>query len=91
MRCRFAFLPLIGKFSAAAVVLFTTSSIHAQTLTAPTASETPAKIDELWQKASAKYDAPRAALLNEVDDTDRGGAIPRRLGVAEELRGAGVV
>jgi alpha-L-fucosidase len=73
MRCRFAFLPLIGKFSAAAVVLFTISSVHAQTSTAPTASETPAKIDELWQKASAKYDAPRAAVLNEVDDTDREG------------------
>ena len=73
MRCRFAFLPLIGKFSAAAVVLFTISSVHAQTSTAPTASETPAKIDELWQKASAKYDAPRAAVLNEVDNTDREG------------------
>jgi alpha-L-fucosidase len=73
MRCRFAFLPPIGKFSAAAVVLFTISSVHAQTSTAPTASETPAKIDELWQKASAKYDAPRAAVLNEVDDTDREG------------------
>lgn len=73
MRCRFAFLLPIGKFSAAAVVLFTISSVHAQTSTAPTASETPAKIDELWQKASAKYDAPRAAVLNEVDNTDREG------------------
>jgi len=73
MRCRFAFLPLIGKFSAAAVVLFTISGVHAQTSTAPTASETPAKIDELWQKASAKYGAPRAAVLNKVDNTDREG------------------
>ena len=73
MRCRFAFLPLIGKFSAAAVVLFTISTVHAQTSTAPTASETPAKIDELWQKASAKYGAPRAAVLNKVDNTDREG------------------
>ena len=73
MHCRFAFLPLICKFSAAAVVLFTISSVHAQTSTAPTASETPAKIDELWQKASAKYDAQRAALLKEVENGDREG------------------
>ena len=35
--------------------------------TAPTASENPAVIDQIWQKASAKYDAPRAALLQDVD------------------------
>jgi alpha-L-fucosidase len=35
--------------------------------TAPTTSEDPAKIDELWQKASAKYDAPREVILKDVD------------------------
>jgi len=35
--------------------------------TAPTASEDPAVIDQAWQKASAKYDAPRTAILNDVD------------------------
>jgi len=35
--------------------------------TAPTASEDPAVIDQAWQKASAKYDAPRTAILSVVD------------------------
>ncbi len=33
----------------------------------PTASETPAAIDEAWQKASSKYDKQRNALLEIVD------------------------
>ena len=41
--------------------------------TAPTASEDPAKIDQAWQKASAKYDAQRAAILKEVDHVDYAG------------------
>lgn len=48
------------------------STTSAQTTaTSPTASQTPEAIDETWQRASAKYDAPRAALLKDVD---RGGA-----------------
>ena len=35
--------------------------------TAPTASENPVAIDQAWQKASAKYDAPRTAILRDVD------------------------
>jgi len=35
--------------------------------TAPTASESPVAIDQAWQKASAKYDAPRTAILSDVD------------------------
>jgi len=34
---------------------------------APTASEPPATIDEIWQKASGKYDSARGALLQDVD------------------------
>jgi alpha-L-fucosidase len=34
---------------------------------APTAAEDPVTIDQTWQKASAKYDVPRAAILKEVD------------------------
>jgi len=41
--------------------------------TAPTASESPEQIDQVWQHASAKYDAPRAALLQDVDRGDREG------------------
>lgn len=34
---------------------------------APTAAEDPATFDRTWQKASAKYDGPRTALLKHVD------------------------
>ncbi len=40
---------------------------------APTAAVNPAAIDETWQKASAKYDAARAAILEHVDQVNRGG------------------
>jgi alpha-L-fucosidase len=40
---------------------------RAQGPTAPTASEDPEKIDQLWQKASSKYDAQRTTLLQNVD------------------------
>jgi len=46
------------------------STMNAQTATSPTAptvAEDPALIDQAWQKASAKYDAPRDAILKEVD------------------------
>lgn len=35
--------------------------------TQPTNSEDPAVLDQLWQKASSKYDSQRNALLKEVD------------------------
>ena len=41
--------------------------------TAPTASEDPAVIDQLWQKASSKYDSARVALLDTVDRTGHAG------------------
>jgi alpha-L-fucosidase len=34
---------------------------------APTATENPATLDEIWQKASANYDKQRAAILEEVN------------------------
>ena len=37
-----------------------------QRATAPTASQDPAAIDQIWQKASAKYDAARQAVLADV-------------------------
>ena len=49
------------------------SIAHAQNATAPTVSQEPATIDQLWQKASSKYDGPRTALLNEVDSIDHQG------------------
>ncbi len=39
----------------------------------PTASETPQAIDDIWQKASAKYDPVREALLKSVDHRNNNG------------------
>ncbi|HUN88801.1 MAG TPA: alpha-L-fucosidase [Terriglobales bacterium] len=49
------------------------SNLAAQNPTAPTVSQDPVTIDEAWQKASSKYDVQRAAILKEVDNTDRQG------------------
>jgi len=49
------------------------SFVQAQDATAPTASQEPVIIDQLWQKASSKYDAQRTALLKEVDTMDNQG------------------
>ena len=49
------------------------SILHAQSATAPTAAEDPAVIDQIWQKASSKYDAEREALLKQVDAADHEG------------------
>src|SRR5580692_8000946 len=49
---------------------FLPSPADAQTApssTAPTAAQDPKEIDQAWQRGSAKYDEPRAALLKEVD------------------------
>jgi alpha-L-fucosidase len=60
-------------------VLFLTSSVCISTpaqnpdAEAPTASVSPETIDEIWQKASSKYDGVRSAILQRVDDTNRKG------------------
>ena len=41
--------------------------------TKPTASQSPQEMDQAWQKASAKYDAARRALLTSVDRTSNTG------------------
>jgi alpha-L-fucosidase len=48
-------------------------TMQAQSADAPTASQDPAAIDQAWQKASAKYDAARSAILDNVDRTNSGG------------------
>ncbi len=48
--------------TALALTLCAHSNSHAQSATAPTSSETPEGIDEVWQKANSKYDAQRAEL-----------------------------
>ena len=58
---------------ALATFSFSPRLMHAQSTTAPTASEDPAVVDQIWQKASAKYDAPRATLLKDVDSVGHQG------------------
>jgi alpha-L-fucosidase len=60
-------LLLVRSFGGVVLVVSAFSVMYAQSPTAPTASEEPAKIDHIWQKASSKYDAERAALLKELD------------------------
>jgi alpha-L-fucosidase len=61
----------ISKLTAAlALVLCIQTSSYAQSATGPTSSEPPEKSDEIWQKASSKYDAQRAALLTDVENGD---------------------
>src|SRR5215475_13768949 len=55
------------------VVLSPLALTHAQIATAPTASQDTESIDQIWQKASSKYDSERATLLKEVDSTTRQG------------------
>ena len=55
------------------VVLPTVSLMHAQSATALTASQDPESIDQIWQRASSKYDSERATLLKKVDSADRQG------------------
>ena len=59
-----------GVFGAVPVALYAQAAASAD---APTASESPEKIDQIWQHASAKYDARRAELLKEVDRGDHEG------------------
>jgi alpha-L-fucosidase len=41
--------------------------------TALTASQDPALVDQAWQKATAKYDVPRAMVLKKVESVDHQG------------------
>jgi alpha-L-fucosidase len=53
--------------------LSASSILDAQSATSPTVSEDPARIDQIWQKASSKYDTERATLLRDVDTLDNQG------------------
>jgi alpha-L-fucosidase len=67
-------LQAIGKkFGSFLLALSAFSNLHAQSVTAPTASADPVSIDQIWQKASSKYDTERAALLKEIDKVDQQG------------------
>jgi alpha-L-fucosidase len=55
------------------LAFFSISLLHAQSATAPTASDDPTSTDQIWQKASSKYDVQRSALLKEVDNINQQG------------------
>ena len=63
----------VFRIAGLAWTMWVAPPLYAQTPTAPTASEDPEKIDEIWQKASSKYDGERNALLKEVDSLDQQG------------------
>ncbi len=70
MRSHCSVLRVIGI---ALVSVSTATTVHGQGATAPTASQDPATIDQIWQKASSKYDNARTALLKDVDAGDQQG------------------
>src|SRR2546423_1452080 len=63
----------IRRLAATLVALSAFSVLPAQTANGPTASQDPESIDQIWQKASSKYDDGRASLLKQVAATDRQG------------------
>jgi alpha-L-fucosidase len=63
----------IRKCGAVVLALLACSMLHAQNATAPTASQDPETIDQIWQKASSKYDGERTDLLKHVDSADHQG------------------
>jgi alpha-L-fucosidase len=68
-----SFLQSVRWIGAVVFVLSAFPNLGTQSATAATASEDPVRVDEIWQKASSKYDSQRAARLKEVDDADREG------------------
>jgi len=66
-------LQSICKFGGLLLALIAPSLLNAQSATAPTTSDDPASIDQIWEKASSKYDSERAARLDEVDKVDHEG------------------
>jgi alpha-L-fucosidase len=66
-------LQSVGWIGTVLFVLSAFPNLSAQSATVPSASEDPVKIDQIWQKASSKYESERAARLKEVDDADHEG------------------
>ena len=64
---------LILKVATILLLSSAVSMAHAQGATAPTATQEPASIDQIWQKASGEYDSERAALLKQVESADHQG------------------
>jgi len=70
------FSPRFLSILQAGTILLLSSAVsmsHAQSASAPTAAEEPASIDQIWQKASSKYDPERATLVKTVDTVEQQG------------------
>jgi len=70
------FSPRLLSILKVGTILLLSSAIsmaHAQSATAPTATQEPASIDLTWQKASSKYNSERATLLKTVDTVNQQG------------------
>src|ERR1700690_1024655 len=67
---RWIFASMVTLFLLAGVAGSAAQAIDAS---APTKSDDPAAIDRTWQKASAKYDPARNAILQEVDKVNSQG------------------
>jgi alpha-L-fucosidase len=63
----------IRRLGATLLALSALSVLPAQTANVPTASQDPESIDQIWQKASSKYDDGRASLLKQVAAAGRQG------------------
>ncbi|MGH9513978.1 MAG: alpha-L-fucosidase [Terriglobales bacterium] len=58
---------------AGGIALFIRAAAAQTSADLPTASQDPAAIDRIWQRASAKYDARRATILQDVEKATHGG------------------
>jgi alpha-L-fucosidase len=71
-KCRVAFL-LLSLTLISVTVGPAWSTAQIKDANSPTASLSPSEIDEIWQRASAKYDAARAAILERVEEVNSKG------------------
>jgi alpha-L-fucosidase len=76
VRCRCSRVSLLILLLTMFLTVLTAArgSAQANNPDAPTAALSPEEIDQTWQKASAKYDAQRAAILSQVDQTNAKGS-----------------
>jgi alpha-L-fucosidase len=63
----------IRELAVIALGISAVAALHGQNPISPTVSQDPSAIDQVWQKASSKYDPERAALLKQVDDVTHQG------------------
>ena len=59
---------LLSVLAIAIFVALSSTTTLAGDTSAPTASDDPAAIDQLWRQASAKYDSQRATILKNADE-----------------------